>query len=93
MKLLDGFAPYTLAGVAERIRQDVLIFAGVEDQFVPIEQVEQYKQALVNARSVTAKVYDRPSGGHEHSQLGASTLWQADFFDWLDEKFPEGARR
>jgi len=32
-------------------------------------------------------VYDRVSGGHEHSQFGAPTLWQADFFAWIEEKF------
>ena len=85
--LLDAAQPYTLAGVAARISQDVLIFAGTEDQFVPLRQVKQYQEALVNARSVTAKVYDCASGGHEHSQLGATTLWQSDLFDWLDEKF------
>jgi alpha-beta hydrolase superfamily lysophospholipase len=85
--LLDAAQPYTLAGVAARIGQDVLIFAGTEDQFVPLTQVRQYQQALVNARSVTTKIYDTASGGHEHSQLGATTLWQSDFFDWLDEKF------
>jgi hypothetical protein len=41
----------------------------------------------VHTRSVTAKIYDRASGGQEHSQLGATTLWQADFFDWMGEKF------
>ena len=86
-RCVDTFGKYTLAGVAQNIRQDVLILAGAEDQFVPVEQVEQYKKALVNARSVTAKVYDTITGGHEHSQLGASTLWQADFFDWMQERF------
>jgi alpha-beta hydrolase superfamily lysophospholipase len=85
--MLDAARPYTLAGIADRIRQDVLILAAAEDQFIPLDQVEKYQRALVNARSVTTKVYDRASGGHEHSQLGANTLWQTDFFDWLDEKF------
>jgi pimeloyl-ACP methyl ester carboxylesterase len=86
-ELLDAVGPYTLEGVARRIRQDVLILAGAEDQFIPLGQVAQFQRALVNARSVTTKVYDRASGGHEHSQLGAPTLWQADFFDWIEEKF------
>jgi alpha-beta hydrolase superfamily lysophospholipase len=85
--MLDAAKPYTLAGVAERIEQDVLILAGTDDQFIPFDQVEHYQRALVNARSVTTKIYDRASGGHEHSQLGATTLWQADFFDWMQEKF------
>jgi pimeloyl-ACP methyl ester carboxylesterase len=87
LEMLDAVGPYTLAGVADRIRQDVLILAGAEDQFIPLNQVEKYQRALVNARSITTKVYDRASGGHEHSQLGAPTLWQADFFDWIEEKF------
>jgi alpha-beta hydrolase superfamily lysophospholipase len=86
-EMLDIAKHYTLAGVAERITQDVLILAGTDDQFVPAHQICQYQRALVNARSVTTKIYDRASGGHEHSQLGATTLWQADFFDWIDDKF------
>jgi dienelactone hydrolase len=85
--MLDIAKHYTLAGVAERITQDVLILAGTDDQFVPAHQIGQYQRALVNARSVTTRIYDRASGGHEHSQLGATTLWQADFFDWIDDKF------
>jgi alpha-beta hydrolase superfamily lysophospholipase len=93
LDIVDGLSVYSLGDVADRIQQDVLIFAGAEDQFVPVEQVEQYKRALVNARSVTAKVYDEASGGSEHSQLGAPTLWQADFFDWLEEKFGGSVNR
>jgi dienelactone hydrolase len=78
---------YTLAGVAQRIKNDVLILAGVEDHFVPIEQVAQFEKALTAARSVTTKVYDRSSGGAEHCQLGAQTPWHADFFDWMLAKF------
>jgi alpha-beta hydrolase superfamily lysophospholipase len=85
--MLDAAKPYTLAGVAERINQDVLILGGTDDSLIPLDQIEKYQRALVKARSVTTKVYDRASGGHEHSQLGAPTLWQSDFFDWLEERF------
>jgi alpha-beta hydrolase superfamily lysophospholipase len=78
---------YTLAGVALRIKGDVLILAGAEDHFVPIEQVTQFEKALTAARSITTKIYDRASGGAEHCQLGAQTLWHADFFDWISAKF------
>lgn len=87
LDVVDAFAPYTLAGVAERIRGHVLVLAGTRDQFVPVAQVEHYTRALVRARSITTRIYDRPSGGSEHSQLGASTLWQADLFDWLADRF------
>jgi pimeloyl-ACP methyl ester carboxylesterase len=92
LDVVDALAAYRLDGVAARIRQDVLVLAGEEDQFVPVSQAEQFRRALVNARSVTVRVYDRRSGGSEHSQLGAMTLWQADLFDWIATRFPDGLR-
>jgi dienelactone hydrolase len=78
---------YTLAGVAQRIKGDVLILAGADDHFVPLAQVAQFQNALTAARSVTTRIYDRASGGAQHCQLGAQTLWHADFFDWIAAKF------
>lgn len=82
-----AFDAYTLAGVAERIESHVLILAGSEDHLVPLHQVEQFRRSLVRARSVEVAVYDGESGGKEHCQDGATTLWQATFFDWLKLKF------
>ena len=82
-----AFDSYTLAGVAHRINCDVLILAGVRDHFVPLSQVHDFERALTNARSVTTCVYDDASGGAEHCQLGAVTLWHQDFFDWVAARF------
>ena len=84
----EACAAYTLAPVADRIRQDVLILAGTEDHFVPFRQTADFEKALVNARSVTTRIFDRPSGGAGHCQAGALTLYHAAVFDWLLEKFP-----
>jgi len=43
---------------------------------------------LTAARSVESAIYDRASGGAEHCQEGASTLWHETFFDWLLRRFP-----
>ncbi len=48
--VLEAFKPYDLAPVAGQIRGDVLILAGAEDHFVPIEQVEAFKQSLTHAQ-------------------------------------------
>ncbi|MGB0036812.1 MAG: alpha/beta fold hydrolase [Candidatus Acidiferrales bacterium] len=80
-------AAYTLAPVAHRIRQDVLILAGAEDHFIPFHQTADFEKALVNARSVTTRIFDRPSGGAGHCQGGALTLYHAAVFDWLLAKF------
>ena len=88
----ESCAAYTLAPIADRIRQDVLILAGTEDHFVPIFQTADFEKALVNAGSVTTRLFDRPSGGAGHCQGGALTLYHAAVFDWHLEKFPDTQR-
>ena len=78
-----AFGPYTLAPVAERIRQHVLILVGGEDHFIPAHQTPDLQAALVNARSVTVKIFDRASGGAEHCQVGSLSLVHATTFNWL----------
>ena len=86
--LLDAFKAYRLAPVANQIKADVLILAGAEDHFVPADQMEQFRRSLTQARSVTAIEFDRASGGAEHCQIGAPSVWQGAVFDWLKAKFP-----
>jgi pimeloyl-ACP methyl ester carboxylesterase len=84
---LAAFSRYTLASVADRIRQDVLILAGKEDHFIPFHQVADFEKSLVNARSVTTRIFDRSSGGAEHCQCGNTSLVHAAVFDWLLHRF------
>ena len=85
METLDLLANYSLAPVAGRIEADVLILAGAEDHFIPVDQAAQFANALTAARSVRTIIYDRASGGAEHCQMGAQALWHADLFDWIAE--------
>ena len=87
-EILDRSSAYRLADVAHRISGDVLILVGAEDEFIPVSQAAAYVDALTGARSVEKVVYDRASGGAEHCQEGASTLWHETFFDWLLRRFP-----
>jgi alpha-beta hydrolase superfamily lysophospholipase len=86
--LLDAFKAYRLAPVAGQIKADVLILAGADDHFVPADQMAQFRKSLTQAHSVTAIEFDRASGGAEHCQIGAPSLWQGAVFDWLKAKFP-----
>jgi hypothetical protein len=88
----DTCAAYTLAPVADRIRQDVLILAGTEDHFVPIHQTADFKKALVNARSVTTRIFDRPSGGAGHCQGGALTLYHCSRFRLAHREIPRKSK-
>lgn len=87
-QLFREFAKYSLAPVAGQIKQDVLLMQGTKDHLIPATQLGAFQAALTGARSVTTRVYDETFGAQEHCQLGASTTWQADFFDWLAQRFP-----
>jgi pimeloyl-ACP methyl ester carboxylesterase len=78
---------YTLAPVAARITQPVLIMAGEEDYGIPMHQTADFQKSLVNAESVTTKIFDRLSGGAEHCQTGNSSLVHATVFDWVAKTF------
>jgi hypothetical protein len=68
-----------------------LILASTEDHFIPFRRIADFEKALVNARSVTTRIFDRPSGGAEHCQMGNLTLFHAAVFDWLLAKFSVSA--
>lgn len=88
MPVLETFKSYNLEPVAANVKQDVLLFAGADDHFVPLDQLDKERAALTNARSVAAVSYDRISGGSLHCQIGAPSLWQSALFDWMNAKFP-----
>lgn len=91
IETIELLSDYALASVAGRITADVLILAGAEDHFIPSRQAGDFARALTAARSVTSIVYDRASGGAEHCQMGAQTLWHADLFDWIEHTEPSRA--
>lgn len=78
---------YSLAGVAGNITADVLTLVGEHDHFIPATQAEDFSKTCIRAKSVETVVYDIASGGAEHCQLGAQTLWHASVFSWMVRKF------
>ncbi len=83
METLKALGSYTLAPVASLVKAEVLILAGLDDHFIPVGQAADFACALTAARSVRTIVYDHASGGAEHCQMGAQSLWHADLFDWI----------
>ena len=69
-----------------------MILAGADDHFIPFHQLADFEKSLVNARSVTTRIFDGPSGGAEHCQCGNTSLVHAAVFDWLLEEFPDESR-
>jgi fermentation-respiration switch protein FrsA (DUF1100 family) len=66
------------------IEQDVLLLAGENDHFVPVEFLELQKAALTSARSVRARLFTAEEGGDQHCQVGRLDLATDEILDWLD---------
>ncbi|MDR3498483.1 MAG: alpha/beta fold hydrolase [Parvibaculum sp.] len=87
LAVADAFQTLTLEPVADRIGADVLLLAGTDDHFTPNGEIDKIKSSLTHARSVTSVVFDHASGGSEHCQLGAPSLWQSTVFDWIAKTY------
>jgi hypothetical protein len=86
-EVMKAYRDYMLRDVSAEITCDVLLLAGSRDHFVSGDLVEKNANALVHARSLKTIVYDEDTGGQEHCQVGAATLWWADVFQWLEETY------
>lgn len=80
---LKAIQLHTLDGIENLIDQDVLLLAGEEDQYVPIEQMPILEKNLVNAKSITKKIFTRETGGEQHCQAGRVDLAYAEMNKFL----------
>ena len=76
---------------SELVQQDVLILTGSEDHFIPLKMHDMQVKALVNAKSVTGRVFTREEQAQNHCQIGNIGLALDVMDKWLEEKtLPEG---
>ncbi|MBD7912249.1 alpha/beta fold hydrolase [Clostridium cibarium] len=71
---LKAIRLHTMAGIEKFVDQDLLLLAGEEDQYVPIETLALLENNLVNAKSITKKVFTKETGGEQHCQAGRMDL-------------------
>jgi len=70
---------------ADQVRQDVLLFAGEKDHFIPIRLHARQVEALTNARSVTARVFTEEEHAQNHCQIGNIGLALDTMIEWMKE--------
>jgi pimeloyl-ACP methyl ester carboxylesterase len=75
---------YTTRDIAPLIRQDVLLMAGSEDQFIPLRHFYQQGEALKNVRSLTARLFTREQQAQSHCQMGNLSLAINTITNWID---------
>ena len=82
---LQAVAQFETAEVSASIGQDVLLLAGSEDHYVPVEQWHDQIRMLSNARSITARLFTRSEHAQNHCQVGNFGLALRTIVNWLDE--------
>jgi len=71
---------------AEKIKQDVLFFSGNEDHFIPIKMHRRQIEALVNAKSVTDRIFTKAEHAQNHCQVGNIGLALDTMVNWIENK-------
>jgi hypothetical protein len=77
---------------SERVDQDVLLLGGENDAFQPPKLLYRQEQALVNARSITTRIFTREEHADQHCQMGNLSLVLEVIACWLDEKTRSSGR-
>ncbi len=75
---------HTMKGISHLVRQDVLLLAGQKDHYIPLEQFYRQQRALVNAHSLSARLFTVSEGGEQHCQVGYHQLAVDAITRWLD---------
>ena len=71
---------------SERVTQDVLLAGGEHDAFQSPMLMEKQRKALVNAKSVTVRVFTKAEHADQHCQIGNIGLALQVMLDWMEEK-------
>ena len=70
---------------SELVKQDVLILTGRDDHFIPFKMHDMQVRALVNARSVNARIFEEGSNAQNHCQIGNIGLALKTMVEWVDK--------
>lgn len=69
---------------SELINQDVLLVTGKNDAFQPPILLQKQKEALVNAKSVTTRVFTKDEQANQHCQIGNLNIVLKEMYEWIE---------
>jgi pimeloyl-ACP methyl ester carboxylesterase len=67
----------------EKVLQDVLLLTGEDDEFFPARLMEKQKANLINAHSVTSRIFTKEENAASHCQVGNVGLALKTISDWM----------
>lgn len=76
---------YRTADFSPLLTQDVLLLAGQDDHYVPIEQLTEQISTLTKVRSLTARMFTSKETAGNHCQLGNIGLAVKVMLNWLEQ--------
>ena len=68
---------------SEKVTQDVLLLSGSDDHFIPIKMHQKQVEAMVNASSVTDRIFTKEDHAQNHCQIGNIKLLLDTIINWL----------
>lgn len=84
-EVFKAWHDYRTDDVSGQITQDVLLMAGAEDHYMPLQMLPDQLMLLTAARSVTARVFTAAESAQNHCQIGNMGLALKVILGWLDE--------
>lgn len=76
---------FNTADFSPLITQDVLLLAGQDDHYVPIDQLPEQIKTLTNVRSLTARMFTAKESAGGHCQLGNIGLAVKVMLNWIEQ--------
>lgn len=76
---------YNTANFSNLITQDVLLLAGQDDHYVPIEELPEQIKTLTKVRSLTARMFTASENAGNHCQLGNIGLAVDVILNWIEK--------
>jgi pimeloyl-ACP methyl ester carboxylesterase len=70
---------------SEMVTQDVLLLSGKEDHFIGVKLHRKQVDALINAKSVTDRIFTKEDQAQNHCQVGNVELALATMVKWIEE--------
>lgn len=71
---------------SEKIKQDVLLLTGRNDHFIPMKMHKKQIEALINAKSITDRIFTKEEQAQNHCQIGNIKLLLDTIISWIKEK-------
>lgn len=81
---LSRLHDFQMLNIAERIDQDILILHGKEDHFISWKLYKIELDSLLNAKSITFRLFTSKENASDHCQCGNTKLALDSILCWLD---------